>query len=133
MIDVTIVRVHQHGAGAKGGPSASYWPITRRLNDQNPRRCRCFGQPAVFCADRAYDTHQILHLLKEQSATSVITSEKNRREQRERDKEIYKERHLIECLFNKVKHYRRLATRYDKLARTFMAFLALASIMVWLA
>ncbi|MNW57617.1 Transposase DDE domain protein [compost metagenome] len=84
-------------------------------------------------ADRAYDTNQILHLLKEQSATSVIPSKKNRREQREWDNEIYKERHLIECFFNKVKNYRRLATRYDKLACTFKSFLALAAIMVWLA
>ncbi|WP_353049571.1 transposase, partial [Paenibacillus sp. ISL-20] len=46
---------------------------------------------------------------------------------------INKERHLIECFFNKVKHYRRLATRFDKLASSFKAFLTLASIMVWLA
>ncbi|MGX4585328.1 transposase [Paenibacillus chitinolyticus] len=84
-------------------------------------------------ADRAYDTNQILHLLKEQSATSVIPSKKNRRKPRKWDKEIYKERHLIECFFNKVKNYHRLATRYDKLACTFRAFLTLASIMVWLA
>lgn len=84
-------------------------------------------------ADRAYDTNRILQLLKEQSAVSVIPSKKNRRKQRNIDKEMYKERHLIECFFNKVKHYRRLATRYDKLACSFMAFLSLASIMVWLA
>lgn len=84
-------------------------------------------------ADRAYDTDRILQLLKEQSAGSVIPNKKNRRKQRKWDKEMYKERHLIECFFNKVKHYRRLATRYDKLACTFKAFLTLASIMVWLA
>ncbi|AFH65618.1 transposase [Paenibacillus mucilaginosus K02] len=84
-------------------------------------------------ADRAYDTNRILNLLKEQSATSVIPSKKNRRKPRKWDKEIYKERHLIECFFNKVKNNRRLATRYDKLACTFRAFLSLASIMVWLA
>jgi len=84
-------------------------------------------------ADRAYDTDRILQLLKEQSAVSVIPNKKNRRKQRKWDKEMYKERHLIECFFNKVKHYRRLATRYDKLACTFKAFLTLASIMVWLA
>jgi len=84
-------------------------------------------------ADRAYATDRILRLLKEQSAVSVIPSKKNRQKQRKWDKEIYKERHLIECFFNKVKHYRCLATRYDKLACTFKAFLTLASIMVWLA
>ncbi|KAA8746167.1 transposase [Paenibacillus sp. UASWS1643] len=48
-------------------------------------------------------------------------------------RDVYKERHLVECFFNKVKNYRRLATRYDKLAFTFKSFLALAFIMVWLA
>jgi len=75
-----------------------------------------------FLADRAYDTHQILQLLTEQNATTVIPSKKNRRIQRQWDKDIYKERHLVECFFNKIKHYRRLATRYDKLASTFQAF-----------
>jgi transposase len=84
-------------------------------------------------ADRAYDTNRILRLLQEESATPVIPSKKNRRKPRKWDKEIYKERHLIECFFNKVKNYRRLATRIDKLADTFRAFLTLASIMVWLA
>lgn len=81
-------------------------------------------------ADRAYDTNQILHLLEQRSATPVIPSKKNRRKPRKWDKEIYKERHLIECFFNKVKHYRRLATRFDKLASSFKAFLTLASIMI---
>jgi transposase len=63
----------------------------------------------------------------------VIPSKKNRRKPRKWDKEIYKERHLIECFFNKVKHYRRLATPFDKLASSFKAFLTLASIIVWLA
>lgn len=78
-------------------------------------------------ADRAYDTNRILSLLEEQKGTVVIPSKKNRRVQRKWDKEIYKERHLVECFFNKTKHYRRLATRFDKLACTFRAFLTLAS------
>ncbi|MFK4474416.1 transposase [Paenibacillus sp. RC73] len=84
-------------------------------------------------ADRAYDTNRILQLLEEQEATPVIPSKKNRRVQRKWDKAIYKERHLVECFFNKTKHYRRLATRFDKLTCTFKAFLTLASIMIWLA
>ncbi|GGA40889.1 hypothetical protein GCM10010917_27680 [Paenibacillus physcomitrellae] len=83
-------------------------------------------------ADRAYDSNRILKLLEEQSATPVIPNKENRRKPRKWDKEIYKERHLIECFFNKVKNYRRLVTRFDKKADTFMAFLTLASIMVWL-
>ncbi|MGE7828305.1 transposase [Paenibacillus sp. NPDC093718] len=48
------------------------------------------------------------------------------------DKDTNKERHLIECFFNKMKNYRRLATRYDKTASMFKAFLALISIRIWL-
>ncbi|RNB48883.1 transposase, partial [Brevibacillus agri] len=40
----------------------------------------------------------------------------------------YKERHLVECFFNKIKHFRRIATRYDKLAKSFLAFVYVASI-----
>ncbi|PQP81607.1 hypothetical protein C0Q44_18050 [Paenibacillus sp. PCH8] len=56
--------------------------------------------------------------------------EKNRQVIPKYDQDAYKERHLVECFFNKVKNFRRLATRYDKLACTFKSFLALASIMV---
>jgi transposase len=81
-------------------------------------------------ADRAYDTNAIRELLDEQEAISVIPSKKNRREVQPYDRVVYRERHLVECFFNKVKNYRRLATRYDKLACTFKAFLTQASIMV---
>ena len=84
-------------------------------------------------ADRAYDTDQILALIEQQGGICVIPSKKNRRIQRTWDKEVFKERHLVECFFNKLKHYRRLASRFDKLACTFKAFLTLASIMTWLA
>lgn len=84
-------------------------------------------------ADRAYDTNAIRTLLDEQEAISVIPSKKNRRKILPYDRVVYRERHLVECFFNKVKNYRRLATRYDKLACTFKPFLTLASIMVWLA
>ncbi len=46
---------------------------------------------------------------------------------------LYKERHLVECFFQKLKQFRRVATRYDKLAKRFLAFVQLACIMVWLA
>ena len=43
---------------------------------------------------------------------------------------LYKERHLVECFFNKIKHFRRVATRYDKLAKSFLAFVYIASIFI---
>ncbi|WP_157261833.1 transposase, partial [Paenibacillus sp. A3] len=83
-------------------------------------------------ADRAYDTNAILNLLQDQHAKPVIPSKKSRRIQRHCDWWLYKERHGVECFFNKIKHYRRIATRFEKLACTFKAFLTLVSIMVWM-
>ncbi|WP_246281180.1 IS5 family transposase [Saccharibacillus qingshengii] len=83
-------------------------------------------------ADRVYDTDAIRTLLREQNAIAVILSKKNRRVQHAYDRTVYKERHFVECFFNKMKNYRRLATRYDKTASMFKAFLALISIRIWL-
>ena len=84
-------------------------------------------------ADRGYDTDSIINLLIEKQANAVIPSRKHRKVQRSTDWWLFKERHLVECLFNKLKHNRRLATRFDKLTCTFVAFLKLASSMIWLA
>lgn len=83
-------------------------------------------------ADRGYDTDQILEYLTALQANAVIPSRKHRKVQRNTDWYLFKERHLVECFFNKLKHYRRLATRYDKKVSSFLAFLNLASIMLWL-
>jgi putative transposase len=48
------------------------------------------------------------------------------------DEHIYKERHLVECCFNKLKHFRRVATRYEKTARSFLAIITVAAIALWL-
>src|SRR5699024_10092484 len=84
-------------------------------------------------ADRGYDTDKIIDLLEETQANAVIPSRKHRKVQRSTNWWLFKERHLVECLFNKLKHNRRLATRFDKLTCTFVAFLKLASSMIWLA
>ncbi|MCE5170689.1 IS5 family transposase [Paenibacillus profundus] len=73
-------------------------------------------------ADRGYDMNNVLELIEKQQAVAVITSRKRCKIQQTCDWRLYKERHLVECLFNKLKHYRRLATRYDKLACSFAAF-----------
>lgn len=83
-------------------------------------------------ADRGYDMNNILESIEKQDGVAVIPSRKHRKEQRDCDWWLYKECHLVEALFNRLKHYRRLATRYDKLACSFMAFLSLASIMLWI-
>ncbi len=73
-------------------------------------------------ADRAYDTNAIVDLLHRKRANPVIPSKASRKVQRSCDWWLYKERHAVECFFNKIKHYRRIATRFDKLACSYMAF-----------
>jgi transposase len=66
-------------------------------------------------------------------AQAVIPSRKNCRNPRAYDRHAYRERHLIECLFNRLKQFRRIATRYEKLARNFLSVLNLTTVYVWLA
>ena len=83
-------------------------------------------------ADRAYDANKLLALAERQSHEVVIPPMPGRLLQREYDTHAYKERHLVECFFAKLKSFRRVATRYDKLAITFKAVVTLASCLIWL-
>jgi transposase len=80
--------------------------------------------------DRAYDTDVILKYLEERGAIAVIPSKSNRLIQRECDWWLYKERHLVECFFQKLKWFRRVATRYDKSDDSFLGFVYLAAICI---
>ncbi|WP_223275675.1 transposase [Paenibacillus elgii] len=91
---------------------------------------RCVGSTVI--ADRSYDINNILHWIKEQGGCAVIPDRKHRKEQRDCDWWLYEERHPVELLFNRLKHYRRLTTRYDKLACSFMDFLSLSSNLLWI-
>lgn len=82
--------------------------------------------------DKAYDGESILTTITDMGAEPVIPPKRNRKEQREYDTELYKERHLVECFFNKLKHYRRCFSRFDKLARNYLSFLHFASALIWL-
>ena len=87
----------------------------------------------ALLADKAYDADErVLDLLKKAGKTAIIPPKRNRKEQRDYDKELYKARHLIENFFCKLKQYRALATRYDKTARNFLAAVYLAASVVWL-
>ena len=81
-------------------------------------------------ADRAYGTNDILNYIDSQKAKYTIPPKANTKEPWDCDYYLYKERHLIECFFNKIKSFRRVATRYDKLASSFLAFVYIASIWV---
>jgi len=83
-------------------------------------------------ADKAYGTKEILAYIREYGATVVIPPKSNAKEPWPVDYWLYKERHLIECFFQKIKWFRRVATRYDKLDKSFLAFVYMAAIMIWL-
>jgi len=89
-------------------------------------------QPTAVIADRAYDTDAFLNLLRERNTEAVIPPLKNRIVQRRYNPKKYKRRNLLERLVNRLKHYRRVATRYEKTARNFLAFAQLASALVTL-
>jgi transposase len=83
-------------------------------------------------ADRSYDSDPFLEFILEQGAVPVIPPRKNRKVTREYDTYRYRERALVECFMNKIKHYRHLFSRFDKLASRFLSFLHFAGALIWL-
>ena len=76
----------------------------------------------VVLADRAYDSDAILKAIQAKKAEAVIPPNPTRSNQRKTDWSFYKERHKIEVMFGHMKHYRRIFSRYEKLARRYLAF-----------
>lgn len=89
-------------------------------------------QPEKVIADKGYDSDAFVQIIEAAGAEAVIPPRKKRTEPREYDKALYKERNLIERFINRIKQFRRVATRYEKTARNFLAFVQVASIMVLL-
>jgi transposase len=83
-------------------------------------------------ADKGYDSESFVLKLKERDSEAVIPSRSNHKVQREIDKHLYKERHLIENQIGKLKHFRRVFSRFDKLAKNYLSFIYFASTVVWL-
>jgi len=86
----------------------------------------------VVMGDKAYGTSSIRGFIDERHAEYCIPPKANAKDPWPCDWWQYKERHLVECFFQKLKCFRRVATRYDKLARRFLAFIHLAAIFIWL-
>jgi transposase len=160
MIDSTIVRAHQHSAGAKGGDrdqeaiGRSKGGLTTKIHATTD----ALGNPTGFhltpghahdlvgadallpgleadalLADKAYDAEErVIGPLQQAGTVPVIPSRANRKTPREYDTDLYKARHLIENFFAKLKQFRAIATRYDKRARNFLAAIHLAAAVIWL-
>jgi transposase len=86
----------------------------------------------AFLADRGYDADAIREEIARADVEAVIPAKTNRRTPIPHDRAKYKWRNLIERLFNKLKNWRRVATRYDKTHESYLGFVTLASIKLWI-
>jgi transposase len=158
MIDTSVVRVHQHGAciagnreqdmgRSRGGliskvhavVDANGLPVRLGLTPgetHDNRLCPVLlaglRPRAMVLADRAYDADWIRALVYQQGAWANIPPKQNRKDPICFSPYLYQARNLVERFFNKIKQCRRIATRYDKLAANYLAFIKLVSIRRWL-
>jgi transposase len=153
LIDSSIVRAHQHAAGGKKGaritPGRSRGGLSTKIHavvgadglllravltagqasDKTTAPLLLAGAPPAddVVADRGYSAKAIIEFVAARGGTAHIPSQSNVRVMRTVDRDLYRERNLIERFFNKLKHFRRIATRFDKLARNYLAAVLLAS------
>ncbi len=89
--------------------------------------------PDQVLADKGYDSDAFVESIQRVGAEAVIPSRKNRQQPRPLDRHIYKDRNLVERFFQKLKQFRRVATRYERLAKNYQSMLSLVSAVIWLA
>ena len=89
-------------------------------------------EAGAVLADKGYDSDALVARLEARGITPVIPPKANRKSPRETDFALYCERNLVERFFGKLKQYRAIATRFDKLANTFMAGVLLVCVLIWL-
>ena len=158
MIDTSIVRVHQHGACIAGNKEQSMGRSRGGLTTKIHAVVDTRGLPvrlalttgeahdnrlaltllsglksgAMLLADRGFDAGWIRVLVSQQGAWANIPPRRTRTEPICLSRYLHRVRNLVERFFNKIKQCRRIATRYDKLAANYLAFIQLASIRIWL-
>jgi transposase len=148
MIDTSIIRVHQHGACFADNSltskihavvDANGLPVHLALTPgeaHDNRLCSVLLSAllpqTMLLADRGYDANWIRELARRQGAWANIPAKRNRKDPICFSPYLYRARTLVERFFNKIKQCRRVATRYDKLAANYLAFVKLASIRIWL-
>jgi transposase len=158
MIDTSVVRVHQHAASiarnkrqsmgrSRGGLTSKIHavvdsrglPVRLALTTGETHDNRLAAKllsrlksGSMLLADRGYDADWIRDLVRQHGAWENIPPKRNRAEALCFSPHLYRARNLVERFFNKIKHCRRVATRYDKLVANYLAFVQLASIRLWL-
>jgi putative transposase len=89
-------------------------------------------EATAVLADKAYDSNDLRQRIADMKAEAVIPSKRNRKVAIPHDADVYKHRNRIERCFNRLKHFRRFATRYDRRTIHFTGFVHLAAAMIWL-
>ena len=156
-IDSSIVRAHQHAAAGSRNPvraiGRSRGGLSTKINavvDKRGLPVRLVLTPGQasdkaavpdlidglalarnLVADRGYNSRAIVEFIEARGARAHIPTLRTRRVQRTVNAKLYRQRNLIERCFNKLKHFRRIATRFDKLARNYLAAVLLASTRLW--
>jgi len=158
-IDGSIVKAHQHSAGL---PNKEAQAIGRSVAGNTTKihmAVDAFGLPIAFqltggevhdakaapdfirdlpiaiytIADKGYDSEEIREKIKQKSSTPIIPRKKNSKTgNADMDWGLYKYRHLVENVFARLKQFRSIATRYDKLKRNYASMLAIACSYIWL-
>jgi transposase len=89
-------------------------------------------EPGHVIADKGYDSDDFVEAVEARGAKAVVPPRSNRKASRAYDEHLYKERNKVERFLNRAKHYRRVATRYEKTGRNFLEFWQFVSVMVLL-
>ena len=159
LIDSSMVKAHRAAAGAEGGEAKQAVGISRggrtskihALCDARGRPLRIIvtgGQvhdsrvagdlidlshsPLAVVGDRAYDSRAIRQSIRDEAAVPVIPPRSNNPIQHDYDRNLYGNRNVIERFFCRIKDMRRIATRFEKLARNFLAMVLLCAIRIWI-
>lgn len=152
LIDSTIVRAHQHSAGAsrksglqalgrsRGGLSTKLHlavdstgrPLRLIVTEGQAHDISCANElvehlrTKAVIADKGYDSDAFVQAVRATGAKVVILPRSNRTVKRRYSRALYRTRNLVERFFNRIKHFRRVSTRYDKLADSYLVFASLA-------
>jgi len=118
---------------AKGRPVGFFLTPgqTHDIQGFGPLFCMIADKIEALLADKGYDADAIREELTKAKVEAVIPSKSNRREPIPHDREKYRWRNLFERLFNKLKNWRRIATRYDKTKESYLGFVSIASALLW--
>lgn len=156
IVDSTIVRAHQHATGKRGSEDQAIGRSRGGLTTKLHAAVDGLGNPVRFIltggrrnditqaeapiedlpagcvlADKAYDADHFRHAVRAIGATAVIPASKSRSRRSSHDRHIYKERNLVERFFDRIKQFRRIATRYEQTARAYLSMVRLVAVVIW--